>query len=503
MKIVKFKHLFLAAGILWAGTEAQAQYLRTSYFMEGTSSRLQMNPGLQPTRGYFNFPVIGSLNVGASSNVLGTGDIIDVLDSGEDLYTNDKLYNRLKADNRLNVNLNTDILSFGWYKGKNFWSFNVGVRTDIGAELTRNLFTFLNEMDGVEDNWRNSAYDISHQQVNINAYAEVGLGFARQINNRLTVGARLKGLIGAANLELNLNNVSMNADLPSDMEINQWQDPNYWRKQSAEQIQEFKNKFDAYYANLNVNAELRGSFKGLELVKDPTNTYIEDIEFNENDLGIAGYGFGVDLGASYKVLNNLTVSAAILDLGFISWSKSASKIASANPDPIALKGSDYTAGIDPSNPQTVVAAVNKLQEDANGYMDRVTGGDVLDFEMMQLKESEVKDSRKSRLASTLVLGAEYGFFNNKLAVGVLSTTRFVEPKTLSELTFSANYRPKNWFNLAVSYSAIQSAGKSFGLAMKLGPLFVGTDYMFLGKNSNSVNGFVGISFPMGGKKKQG
>lgn len=39
--------------------------------------------------------------------------------------------------------------------------------------------------------------------------------------------------------------------------------------------------------------------------------------------------------------------------------------------------------------------------------------------------------------------------------------------------------------------------------MKLGPLFVGTDYMFLGKNSNSVNGFVGISFPMGGKKKQG
>ena len=30
MKIVKFKHLFLAVGILWAGAEAQAQYLRTS-----------------------------------------------------------------------------------------------------------------------------------------------------------------------------------------------------------------------------------------------------------------------------------------------------------------------------------------------------------------------------------------------------------------------------------------------------------------------------------------
>ena len=55
-------------------------------------------------------------------------------------------------------------------------------------------------------------------------------------------------------------------------------------------------------------------------------------------------------------------------------------------------------------------------------------------------------------------------------------------------------------NVALSYSAIQSAGKSFGLGLKLGPLFVGTDYMFLGKNSNSVNGFVGVSIPLGGRK---
>ena len=49
-------------------------------------------------------------------------------------------------------------------------------------------------------------------------------------------------------------------------------------------------------------------------------------------------------------------------------------------------------------------------------------------------------------------------------------------------------------------AGIQSAGKSFGLGLKLGPLFVGTDYMFLGKNSNSVNGFVGVSIPLGGRK---
>ena len=133
-------------------------------------------------------------------------------------------------------------------------------------------------------------------------------------------------------------------------------------------------------------------------------------------------------------------------------------------------------------------------------MDRVNGGDVLDYEMLQLQTEEAHKSRKSSLASTVVVGAEYGFFENKFGVGVLSTTRFVQPKTLTEITFSANYRPKSWLNVALSYSAIQSAGKSFGLGLKLGPVFLGTDYMFLGKNTNSVSGFVGISVPLGGKK---
>ena len=412
--------------------------------------------------------------------------------------------NRLKDNNKLNVNFSTEILSAGWYKGKNFWSFNIGLRTDIGANLTKNMFTFLNEMETVEENWRNSNYDISGQRLNINAYTEVGLGLSRQINSRLTVGARVKALLGIGNMELKLNKVAMNANLPSDAEIAKWSSESYWNSMSTPEAiraaQELKNKFDNYHANLTVGAELKSSFKGLELKEEEGKDYVTDFDFDSGKLGIAGYGFGIDLGASYKILDNLTVSASVLDLGFISWSKSSTKIASANPDPIDIKGSTYANMVDPNNPNTVMNAVNQLQNDAQGYMDRVTNGDVLDYDMLQLEVSDAKESRKSRLASTLVLGAEYGFFNNKLAVGVLSTTRFVQPDALTELTFSANYRPKSWFNVALSYSAIQSAGKSFGLGLKLGPVFVGTDYMFLGKNSNSVNGFVGVSIPLGGRK---
>lgn len=483
---------------------ANAQFLRTSYFMEGTHYRQQLNPALTPTKGYFNLPVIGAVNATVGSTSLGYQDVIDIIDNGDDFYTKPDFMNRLKDKNKLNVNFSTEILSAGWYKGKNFWSFNIGLRTDIGANLTKNMFTFLNEMETIEENWRNSNYDISGQQLNINAYTEVGLGLSRQINSRLTVGARVKALLGIGNMELKLNKVAMSANLPSDQQINQWSSESYWNSMSpAEAIQaaqELKTKFDNYHANLAVGAELKSSFKGLELKEEEGKDYVTDFEFDSGKLGIAGYGFGIDLGASYKVLDNLTVSASILDLGFISWSKSSTKIASANPDPIDIKGSTYANMVNPNDPQTVVNAVNQLQNDAQGYMDRVTNGDVLDYDMLQLEVSDAKESRKSRLASTLVLGAEYGFFNNKLALGVLSTTRFVQPDALTELTFSANYRPKSWFNVALSYSAIQSAGKSFGLGLKLGPLFVGTDYMFLGKNSNSVNGFVGISIPLGGRK---
>ena len=423
---------------------ANAQFLRTSYFMEGTHYRQQLNPALTPTKGYFNLSVIGAVNATVGSTSLGYQDIIDIIDDGDDFYTKPDFMNRLKDNNKLNVNFSTEILSAGWYKGKNFWSFNIGLRTDIGANLTKNMFTFLNEMETVEENWRNSNYDISGQQLNINAYTEIGLGLSRQINSRLTVGARVKALLGIGNMELKLNRVAMSANLPSDQQINQWSSESYWNSmtpsQAAQAAQELKDKFNNYHANLTVGAELKSSFKGLELQEEEGKDYVTDFDFDSGKLGIAGYGFGIDLGASYKILDNLTVSASVLDLGFISWSKSSTKIASANPDPIDIKGSTYANMVDPNNPNTVMNAVNQLQNDAQGYMDRVTNGDVLDYDMLQLEVSDAKESRKSRLASILVLGAEYGFFNNKLAVGVLSTTRFVQPDALTELTFSANYR---------------------------------------------------------------
>ena len=117
-----FKGLFTVALLLGLSVVAQAQFLRTSYFMEGTHYRQQLNPALAPGRGYLNLPVIGSLNVTVNSSSLGYQDIMDIIDNSDeaDYFTSQKFMNRLDNINNLNVNLSTDIISAGWYKGKNF-----------------------------------------------------------------------------------------------------------------------------------------------------------------------------------------------------------------------------------------------------------------------------------------------------------------------------------------------------------------------------------------------
>lgn len=465
-----YKGLLLLGGMMMLGEAAQAQYLRSSYFMEGTSARLQLNPGLQPTRGYFNVPIIGSFNMSASSNVLGTSDIIDLMDSGSDLYSNDKLFDRLKADNRLNVNLNTDILSFGWYRGKGFWSVNVGLRADFGAALAKDMFSMMRTMNGfaLEDvAGTNQSYSLSNQTLNMKAYAEIGLGYSRRITEKLTVGGRVKVLLGLARAEMNINQFDLNLDVPNPQYTNY---ADYESRGELSPSDWYGAHYD-YSANGNVITTLKGG--GMTFDNDGM---IEDFDLDAGDLGIAGSGFGIDLGASYKVWDNLTVSASILDLGFLKWKESETTVAT-------VSGEAH---------ETI---------DASNY-DRYIGGDFLSFERFDFEEgSPEKVKTKTRLYSTLLLAGEYGLLNNKLSVGAMYTARFAEPKTLNELTFLATFRPKNWLNAAISYSPIQASGKSIGLAVKLGPLFVGTDYMFFGGNSKSVNGFLGISFPLGGKAK--
>ena len=440
-----------------------AQFLRTSYFMEGTHYRQQLNPALAPGRGYLNLPVIGTFNASVNSSTLGYQDVMDIIDNSEggDFFKSDAFINKLDNLNNLNVNLSTDILSAGWYKGKNFWSFNIGLRNDIGASIPKGMFEFLREMDGLsaDDNLErlsNINQKVGHQSLEINSYAEVGVGLARNITERLTVGARVKALLGVGNLKLDINNIAVNSNLSG---------------YNTGDLNDLNGR-----AEIRVDATLENSSKLIELSED--DGVIDEIEFGT--FGLAGYGLGIDLGASYKLMDKLTLSASLLDLGFMKWSKNNTSVAKAT----ANQSYDLTNS-----------------SDRYEFVDKVASGEVLNFDMlnMTLDKSAQKD-RSTSLTSTLVLGAEYELLGDLLAVGALYTGRFAKPETLNELTLSANIRPKNNLNLALSYSLWQGSGKTFGVAAKLGPIFVGTDYMFFGKDTKNLNAYIGFSLPLNKQK---
>ncbi len=97
MRMKRFAAMAVVA--LCLSLTAQAQYLRTSYFMEGSHYGLQLNPALQPARGYVNVPVIGSMNASVTTS-LNYQDVIDIInsDSDADFFTSDAFLNRHSND---------------------------------------------------------------------------------------------------------------------------------------------------------------------------------------------------------------------------------------------------------------------------------------------------------------------------------------------------------------------------------------------------------------------
>ena len=130
--------------------EAAAQFARSTYLMEATPFRQQLNPALTPEQGYVNVPVLGGMNVSVNSNALGTKDVTEVVknSSDADYFLSDDFMGRLKSSNNVQLNLSTDLLSLGWYKGRGFWMTNVALKVDAGASIPQAAFQRLRDAVG-------------------------------------------------------------------------------------------------------------------------------------------------------------------------------------------------------------------------------------------------------------------------------------------------------------------------------------------------------------------
>src|SRR3712207_8651767 len=122
--------------------------------------------------------------------------------------------------------------------------------------------------------------------------------------------------------------------------------------------------------------------KGFELEEDK-NGYVNDIR-RGGSFGVAGVGMGIDLGATYKLTDAITLSAAVLDLGFISWSKGSSHWASS----AASREYNFSA---------------TDRYDAEEFRDMLVSGKVANVEMLQIKQGQGK-ARTTGVGASIEIG---------------------------------------------------------------------------------------------------
>ncbi len=276
------------------------------------------------------------------------------------------------------------------------------LNTSLG--IPKSLFEFLKEGNGTDGR----TYNISDLRMRMDAYTELSVGYARDIDSKWSVGGKLKLLPGLGNLDMRFQN------LHATLNDQEW--------------------------NITSRGELYTSLKGLEFQEktdDNGSPYISG--FDLDSFGMGGFGMAVDMGAQYKFDRNLRFSAAVLDLGFISWSKNATRFAKADGE---FTYDGFQLPIGDSDLPSVSDQFDAMKDDLEN--------------LFRFKEEGDGTARTSMLVATVVLGAEYGIMDNKITFGLLSTTRFYQPKAYTELTVSANFKPVYWFTGTLSYSTVHS-----------------------------------------------
>lgn len=423
------KHILSATMIAFTGLTATAQTLNSLYFLDGNTQRHLLNPAMTCESGWVSVPFFGGFGVNMNSNLgleaflrpSGNNEMITFLHPS--ISTEDAL-SKFQDMNTLELDLDVNILTVGFKAWGGINSVGISVKSRTGLYLPKDIFTFMKagqESDVTE-------YVIDDMSVRTQNYAEIAFGHSRAINKKLTVGAKVKFLLGAGYANMNVDRMRI------------------------------------YMSNQKWMIEQKSSFtasKGINLLtKD--NGEIDDFDYKFN---MGGYGLGLDLGAVYKIKNNINVSLAVTDIGFINWGD-------ATVHKNINDSFEYT-GFD-----------NIAHEDSQVFEDAAEDlGDQLE-ELVRYQKDGKTTSHTSSLYTTFRAGAEYSILKNKISFGLLGTMRVGTPKAYAEGMLSVNFKPFKYFKAAINGSLANTHG-SLGGVITLGNFFIGADYV-LAKYSKQV-----------------
>lgn len=433
--------------------------LRTSYFMNGSTQRYEMNPALSPLRGYFSIPIAGDLYTSLESNFLSAENFFYPNGEGNGVVTYmhksvsaEEFLGRLSDVNYLEFGLNDQILGMGNYFKGGFWSLGVRLRSENNFDIPKDFFALTKTLS-------QGSYDIAGMGFESNNFIEASLGYTFPVQDVFTLGFRAKVLLGLAQVSAKIDQLSV--------EIGE----------------------ESYRADMSgtIKANVAG-YNFQDISGEVTvNSFLSHLtNFNNfNPSNIKSIGFAVDAGIEWTFRDEqIRLSAAINDLGFNAWSANNSFCATIDNIAFSFEGYDITNNeLKFESPENI--ALNTTADTSEG---------------------------KTPLHSSIVVGLEYNFLNDIMGIGALWNTKTYDTRKWNSIGGALTVRPTRWFTASASYSWVNSLGV-LGMALNVHTtfvnLFVGADYIStkygtanggaipIPLNQNSVNVSFGVSIPLG------
>ncbi|MBL7850271.1 MAG: hypothetical protein JNN04_05165 [Cyclobacteriaceae bacterium] len=410
---------------IWAGTitmwllavtTSLAQTEGTLYFMNSLPQVVEANPALVPRyKTAIGLPGISSFG-GVYSNNGFTADQFITKVNGVSAIDLTGWTQSLAEKNYVNVAGFADLFRVGLRVNPKWYVMaSSTVKQYSSAMIPKGLASAF--VDGTST--LVNSYSNTSPQVEMLSYLQTALGASYQVNGRLTVGGRIKFLNGLANVTTERSSMIVEVD------------NNYRMTLTG----------DALVKTAGIPAS--GS---------------TDYQLGEN-LG-NNHGWGLDLGVSYNAVERLQLSAAINDVGFISWGNNI-----------------RSYSLDPSKAQYVFSGfdVNQLLDDNSGYLRQQLDSLEAKFKMTETPSGSYTTSLPSRY----YLAARYELVP-KLWVGTLFFGEGFRDRFAAGMTASLNKDFGNWLSASFTYTVSNRSYNNIGagLSFNLSPV----QFYILGDN---------------------
>ena len=462
------KRFILAALVAMLTISASAQQVTTLYFLENAPMRHTINPAFQPvSQGFINFTPLGWSQFGIGDNSLTMSDIFFIDPATGNTITplhpnadKSKFLKQLRSMTYLNGDMTIGFLNMGFrIKDNGYLTIGINERIEMGTTVPKSIFEFA--LGGGMKNLSNGAQNIvglSGLGAGASTYTEIEGGYSHKINDQWTVGGKLKVLLGTAYVGLN------------NKQLNLYADTEWWKIGGTMQLDvagPINGDYLAQYVGGKTGKEIYDGISGKDpsaekLDIDKLIDYKTDGKVDTKKLmkmaAPSGYGAAIDLGFTWKPIEQLQVSAAITDLGFIYWTKATRFECTLDSSQVKFEGA---GNIEYSK-----------YKDENGnfntqmLMDTVTNNLINMLNGVRFGDGQKKGFARMTSAR-LNIGLDANFWDNRVGIGVVSATRLYNARLYEEVTFGAAFRPVNWFNIAVSYSLMNN-GKYSNIGAGIG-----------------------------------